>query len=172
MDKFDFSQGFMVGASIPEWGEETIRTDIPPEIGALVFYKKTWGLDIGDQFEEIETRACTWDDFDHSFQDGQIGSFGDARTHNSDDTKANEPMFYPTRYNLEELQKIWHDFHCVANPEDLYINGNYDSNAGTSLMIVFETCEEEYLPEGIEKCASREEMREWMKWRFIVTLEN
>ena len=39
-------------------------------------------------------------------------------------------------------------------------------------MVVFETCDEDYLPEGIEKCASREEIKEWMRWRFILTLEN
>ena len=40
-DKFDYSQGFMVGAAIPEWGKEK-RTDIPADIGALKFYKKIW----------------------------------------------------------------------------------------------------------------------------------
>ena len=56
----------MIGAAIPKWGEE-LRTDIPPEIGALVFYKKSWSLEGSERFEVIKTRACTWDDFDHSF---------------------------------------------------------------------------------------------------------
>ena len=50
--------------------------------------------------------------------------------------------------------------------------GNYDTTTGQTLMIVFETCDEKKLPQGIEKCASKEEINEWMNTRYLVTLEN
>ena len=64
----------MIGAAIPLWGEE-LRTDIPPEIGALVFYKKSWSLEGEELFEVIKTRTCTWDDFDRSIKNQSVDSF-------------------------------------------------------------------------------------------------
>ena len=174
-DQFGFSQGFMVGAGIPEWGKDA-RTDIPAEIGSLKFYKKNWNLEADAEnnlaFEEVETRPCEWHDFDHSYQAQRVSSFSEANFVLDDQAEGEMPIFYPTKSNWSALINVWQDFLCVAEPEDLFINGNFDTNQGTALLVVFETCDDENLPEGVEQCASRQDRDDWMSARYFVTLEN
>ena len=61
-----------------------------------------------------------------------------------------EPLFYPTLTNWQDLIYSWQDFYCIAKPEDLFIMGNYDTTTGQTMMIVFETCDEKKLPQGID----------------------
>ena len=39
-------------------------------------------------------------------------------------------------------------------------------------MVVFEFCDDKNLPEGVDKCASKEDRDEWVTLRYIVTIEN
>ena len=123
-------------------------------------------------FEEVETRPCEWHDFDHSYQAQQASSFSEANFEIDDENEGEVPIFYPTKSNWSALINVWQDFLCVAKPEELFINGNYDTNQGTALLVVFELCDDENLPEGVEECAPAQEKYDWMNARYIVTLEN
>ena len=159
----------MIAAGIPEWGND-YRTDIPANVGALKFYIKWWGHDYENiNFTEVETRPCEWEDFDHSLKDERysyIDSFHNVVESDKD------PLFYPTRQNWGELANMWRDFYCISKPEELFINGNYDTFEGATLMVVFENCDDNNLPEGVDKCASKEDRDEWVTLRYIVTIEN
>ena len=60
---------------------------------------------------------------------------------------------------------------CVADPNDLYVSGNYDSSEAENIVIVFEVCNQETAAEGVT-CASETDAKAWMQSKYIVTLQN
>ena len=74
-DVIDASHGFMIAASIPAVIEEQDE-EIPPEIGALNFYRKSWDTNNTDEviFTKLKTRKCQESDFNFGQESGSDGS--------------------------------------------------------------------------------------------------
>ena len=57
----------------------------------------------------------------------------------------------------------------------MYIRGNYDTDKAGIIMVVFEECvEANYTgrPDFNGTCASKEVREEWMKFKYINTIDN
>ena len=94
-----------------------------PSIGTLEFYTKSW-LDDGSplQFKRLETRPCNLDEF----------SF------NTDKVKRDTP-FWPIHEKSESLKHYIPTMKCAD--EDFEIYGDFDTNIGRTLMLVFDRCD-------------------------------
>lgn len=51
--------------------------------------------------------------------------------------------------------------------EDMAIYGDFNANIAASLMVVFEKCDPEK-----RQCADKTTIDEWMKFKYIITVEN
>ena len=117
-----------------------------PEIGKLVFYYKSWDSNDPDgdlSFTEIPSEPC----FDNAFND--------------------EDRFYPINQKNERDFEIYgQKMLCPIKPIDLF--GNFDSDASQNLMVAFVTCE----PSETQTCKTQDEIEQWLKFKYIVVLEN
>ena len=68
-EKFGSDMGFNVAAAISGVDE------VPPEIGAIKFYKKSWTPTEWITWKEIETRRCSLNDFDYEEEDNTNATF-------------------------------------------------------------------------------------------------
>ena len=142
----------MVAAAIPKSFGQT--ADLTEDIGSLKFYKKNW-VENGDiLFTELKTRPCKRSDF-------ILNAAGDNKS---------QSLFYPTNRSAPEISKFWSEFKCIADVSDLKVNGNFDTSVANQLMIVFEKCDKKRSPQI--NCASETSIEQWMKFRYILTVEN
>ena len=107
-DRFTHKDGFMIAAGLVSGSEKNIK--VPKEVGSFRFYRKTWKTDSGLAFDEIETRPCSYDDF----------NWGNGTASDQ------ESLFYAAGYSRPELESNWSEFICIVDPTELYISGNYD----------------------------------------------
>ena len=63
----------MIAAGIT--GFDGKQEALPPEIGAVKFYRKTWAENANIEFNEIPTRPCTYSDFDYGDERNQEALF-------------------------------------------------------------------------------------------------
>ena len=129
---------------------------VPPEIGAMRFYKKSWGDNAWFSFTEIETRPCTRADFDYEPLEGE-------------ELNAENPTFYRTSNTAFDLRLYGLSMKCVKNPDDMVIWGNYNTGNAAAFQVVFEMCD---VTKGEGPCAPDEDILEWMSGRYFITLEN
>lgn len=61
--------------------------------------------------------------------------------------------------------------HCLDESQDLQMWGNWNTDYGQNLMVVFEKCDIAKRPKGA-KCKSEKEIEEWMRYKYILLLEN
>ena len=97
-----------------------------PEIGLLKFYIKEWGTDGSAEvkWKELKSRNCEPDDFEADESTG-VSRYG----------------FYPLNSRTEYWTTYRSNFQCIDEPYDVY--GNWNTNTGGNLMIVFERCDPE-----------------------------
>ena len=115
----------MIAAGIT--GYDGKQEPLPPEIGTLRFYRKSWAENQGIEFDEIEIRDCLDSDFD----------YGPARNLDA--------SFYQTIETAGDLVNYGNIMKCVKNPEDMYIYGNYNTGNAAAIMVVFELCDSKAL---------------------------
>ena len=138
-DPFGSKHGFMIAASVSRYDGDTepIEDD---EIGTVKLIKKTWDADDINSggaltFKEIPTRPCTYEDF-----------------HGED------PLFYDTKEtSIGDLSIHWRKFKCIKEGHEFELFGNYDTQAASNLMIIFDLCNA-----SERKCKKPEEIKEWM----------
>ena len=59
---------------------------------------------------------------------------------------------------------------CLDDSEaELRINGNFDSEKATNLMVVFERCD---VSKPENNCVDDIEFEAWLRSKYIITLEN
>ena len=54
---------------------------------------------------------------------------------------------------------------CIDEPFELY--GSFNTNIASNLMVTFEKCDSER-----RKCKDKEAIDEWMKFKYILVVEN
>ena len=148
-DAFGNEDGFSIAAAVTGFVGAIER--VPPKIGNLRFYRKSWGGESWLKFEMIETRPCVRDDFD----------YGEKRSDN--------PLFYRTENTVKDLDMYGLSMSCPKNPADISVWGNYNTGAAAAFMVIFEKCDAE--KDGIV-CSSDHDINEWMEGRYLITLEN
>ena len=119
--KFGAEEGFVIAAAIT--GDYKPLFNIPPEIGDLKFYRKSWSQGEWMSFKELEWRFCTRDDF-----------------HYNDEYNEEKVMFYETKSSWYDLNMYGTSMRCLKDPEDNDIWGNYNTGNAGAIMIVFEKC--------------------------------
>ena len=65
VDTFSEKDGLFIAAGITAYDGGESDGTVPANIGAIKFYRKAWSDNAGISFTEIETRKCTYDDFDY-----------------------------------------------------------------------------------------------------------
>ena len=142
-----YGNNFMVAAAVTSLdGSPEDITD--PEIGAIKFYRKQWSAEIDFGFEEIETVPCK--DTDYFGPSGKGDLQGAA--------------FLPLR-----SQYHWHfDVYgpkllCPKDLNDVVVKGNYDTDATSNLMIVFEKCDPVQREKEGLKCKTEQQIDDWMQ---------
>ena len=117
-DKISHLDGFAVAAGIQTY-EKGAHEGVPPNIGALKFYRKSYQSGSATQFEEIPTRKCTRKDF--NFGDGEVTS---------------DAPFYLTQKSLVDLENHWEDLICPIDVNDWYGSGTFDEANAQNFMVV------------------------------------
>ena len=137
--------GLMIAAAVTRFAE------IPAEIGALNFYRKQFTPDTDLNITRLDSRPCTREDF------------------NINGTNQDASYFFGTYKTAGELEYYLKEFRCLVNPEDVYINGNYETDVATAFMVVFERCNQ---TESKVPCASKEKQDLWIDDQYIITIDN
>ena len=133
--------------------------EIPPEIGDLKFYKKSWSQGEALGWQELEWQFCKRGDFQYG------------------DIVSTSPIFYPTVNTEYDLDMYSPSMRCIKDPnENLNLWGNYNTGEAAAVQVVFELCDNNQLPESLKKenktCASDEEIAAWAEGRYIIVNEN
>ena len=128
--------------------------DIPANIGAINFYRKTYSPTTDLEFTKLVSRPCTREDF----------IWGDK--------KSNNATFFETYKTKGDLELYYMDLRCLANKSDMYIAGSYDTEVAATFMIVFETCDPTKTNETGITCAPEEDIQDWMHGRYFGTVDN
>lgn len=136
----------MIAAGIT--GYDGKQEALPPQIGAVKFYRKTWAENANIKFDEIPTRPCTDSDFDY----GEDGN--------------KEALFFETVETAGDLESYGPQMRCLVNPDDISIHGNYNTGNAAAFMVVFELCNSAKLAANPItkdlKCSGREDVAQWM----------
>lgn len=144
-------QGFKISAAITAFdGSSEIIED--PEIGKLEFYIKHWGDTIyGPTFDfyRLPTKICEPE-----------RDFNDLEGTNKD------ADFYPVhKVSENDLNIYGPKMKCIT--ETYNLQGNYNTELAANLMVVFEICDSTK-----RICKTREEIDEWLRFKYIITLTN
>lgn len=119
--------------------------------GELKAFYKRWGIEgdpPGTSFHELKTRPCSR---------AELGLEG----------KESESRFFPAKSaSIGYLRDYGDTLQCID--EDIVIKGSYQSYAAQMLSIQFEACD--YINNST--CKSYEEIRQFMRRKFVVTFEN
>ena len=142
--------GFDVAFGLVGWGESEHEGDISTYGELKAFYKR-WGNEgdpPGTNYFEIKTRPCTREEL----------GLGDDPA---------ESRFYPiTGFSEAFLEDYWDILQCFD--DDIVIRGSFQTYSAQSLAIQFVACD--YINNST--CKSHEEIREFMRRRFVLTYEN
>lgn len=139
--------GFRVAAAVTAYGDYTDNED--PSIGTLEFYLKSW-LDDGSplKFRKLKTRQCNLEEF--SFQS---------------DKEERDTPFWTIHTNSESYKPYLPTLKCID--EDFELFGDFDTNVAQNLMIVFDKCDPK-----VRSCADDAVIDEWLKFKYILSVEN
>mmetsp|Transcript_6300 Transcript_6300/g.8416 ORF Transcript_6300/g.8416 Transcript_6300/m.8416 type:complete len:110 (+) Transcript_6300:197-526(+) len=84
--------------------------------------------------------------------------------------------FFKTTATVNDVKHFADKIHCVADPKDMTMYGNYQTGEASAFQVVFELCDPEKNKQRTETedivCADENKIREWMKSRFLITVEN
>ena len=138
---FSTEDGFNVAAAITAYdGKSDVIED--PEIGTIKFYIKYWNHpELGDKFgfHELDSSLC---DPEKDLNDVA-------------GTKP-ESGFYPvTPTNEADVNTYGPKMKCIREPYSLF--GNFNSDAASTLLIIFEKCDPTK-----RTCKSEAEIDKWM----------
>lgn len=131
-------------------GSSDITED--PEVGVIKFYIKYWNHpEFGDEFGFHELKSSMCDpEKDFNYMAGSNADSG----------------FYPVLENSEaDLRTYGHKLKCIREPYNIF--GDFNTYGTASLMVIFEKCDP-----SVRTCKSEQEIEEWMKFKYIFTLEN
>lgn len=148
-EKFSSDEGFYLAAALTEYNKDPEPTE-DRRYGQLTFSHYAWNFDSSsDQingYVPIESHQCS---------DIELGF-----------NRTDETKLYPVKESmLDEVRSFKKKFKCI-DTEDLVIWGDYNSNTAQQLAVSFVMCKDH------EYCKSENEIREWLKNKFIVLLYN
>ena len=138
-DFFEIDERLTVDNGLMIAGGIIGEPDIPVNIGAINFYRKTYSPTTDLEFTKLETRACTKEDF------------------NIDGKGSDDAMFYGTYKTKGDLEYYYQDLRCLVNKSDMYIAGSYDTEVAATFMVVFETCDPKKTEQTGITCASEKD---------------
>ena len=123
-----------------------------PEVGTIKFYLKYWmHPELGEAFGFHELQADLCD------PEKDLNDVSGSKTDNG---------FFPLSPQSEsDIRKYGHKLKCVKEPYELF--GNFNSDAASTLMVVFERCDP-----AVQTCKPEAEIDKWMQFKYIITLEN
>ena len=81
--------------------------------------------------------------------------------------------FFPTHKNAIRTLDYYHKkFMCIDS--DLQLQGDYNSDKASLFKIVMKTCspDDEHIIALGKTCKSEDEIKEWMKRKYVVVLNN
>ena len=145
-EKNNFTVAFaFVAFDSPDLGDDI------SEYGEVKAFYKRWGEPNkpGTHYYEVASRPCTVED---------LGLEGD------------NSKFWPLSDNAQKSVEAYKDkLQCID--DDIEVRGAYNSDVTQSLSIQFVACDRT-IPGNEDKCRTHDEIRNFMKRKFIMTLEN
>ena len=121
-------------------------------------------------FKHIPTRFCKPEDF-HLDKHTEGEEYEQELKNSLSETEADvdgEPFFFPPNKSHINFMRQYHPkMHCFKDKK-VQLSGNYDTAKAMTLAIVFEMCN----PKERSTCKSETEIYEWIKGKYIITIEN
>ena len=162
------SLGFNVAFGLSDFdGKPDFIED--PDYGTTKAVYRQWGFETesGTEVDELKLRNCTAADFGFDEDGNRItDEFKDSLTDEERDPNG-KPFFFPP--DPKQVNFIWTyhpKMHCFENK--IKLQGEYDSSKARHLAIVFEKCD----PKKRSTCKSETEIENWIKGKYIITIEN
>ena len=144
-NQFGQDDGFAVAASITSFGSQAEVVE-DERYGTIEFYLKHWdGADIFD-WRKLKSRRCTKGDF----------------------LVTNDYGLNPLHDKMKKFQPLQEKMKCIDEPYQIW--GDYNSDQGQNLMVVFERCEQE--KEEERDCESEEDIDLWLQFKYIAIQQN
>ena len=110
-------------------------------------------------FTEIPTRPCVAEDFGLDPET--------LERVNTDYLTGGNSKFYPIEpFYYGYLSTYFPKMKCIDEQVNIY--GDYNSNSAQLLTLIFEACN----PEVRSTCKNEEEIKAWLRRKFIITVEN
>ena len=152
--KFGIDNDFSIAAGLVDYDGKSHKIE-DESIATVKFYRKAYNSsdpDVVFGFEEIPSRYCEPDvDFN------QLGN----------NTKSS---FFPTSdVSKADIEAYGPRLKCLQNLNDTFIHGNFDSSAGSNIMVVLEKCDNST---STVTCKSEEEITNKLTWKYILLLQN
>ena len=79
---------------------------------------------------------------------------------------SSDTTIFPPNKNIAGSLKTWKNRFKCMDDKNISLWGDYNTEKAQNLMVMFEMCE------GRADCKSEEEIRDWLKQKFIVLLYN
>lgn len=148
-EKFDTSQGLFIAAAITEYDSNTEIIE-EERYGELIVEHYGWGYDpeaaIGSGSNAIDYHYCS---------DEELGI-----------DRSPETLIYPIfEQSKNEVMTFKKKFKCIPK-EDLVAWGDYNSASAQQIAFKFKMCVNKTI------CESEENIREWLKGKYILLLYN
>mmetsp|Transcript_3956 Transcript_3956/g.4738 ORF Transcript_3956/g.4738 Transcript_3956/m.4738 type:complete len:225 (-) Transcript_3956:1540-2214(-) len=124
-DKFGFPDGYMISAGLVTYDGKSDRVE-DPSIAQLKFYAKVYNSSdpsVSFGFREIPTRYCDPADF------------------NQNGTNVDSLFYKTSQVSLSDIKVYGPRLKCPVDPNDVNVQGNFDSAAASNFMVVLEKCE-------------------------------
>ena len=117
----------MIAAAITSWdGSPGAIED--PDIGTLKIYIKGW-----DAYNEETKGSLVWTEIKLMPCDSMLNDV--------EGSNQNSPFFKVHPNSLSDFEKYSPKLKCISPDQNVTLFGNYDTNQGQNLMVVFEKCD-------------------------------
>lgn len=144
------------------------------EIGTLKAFYREWGFEnsVGATVSYLDVRDCTYADF-HLDEDGNPLSDEPKifLTENEKDPDGTPVFFPPNEFQVNFVKQYGKKMKCLDN-EKIKLQGDYDSTKARQFCIAFEACDPDERAKTGKTCKSEDEIKNWMKGKFVVNIEN
>lgn len=141
--------GFRIAVTVTSFGDLSEIED--PSIGTVEFYLKSWTDEVNADpltFKKLKTRTC----------DRKL-DFGDGADNEG------KSFFNPLHSKSTSYQGYIKKMKCVDEPFEIF--GDYNTNVASNLMVTFVKCDPQ-----LRQCADDATIIEWMKFKYLVIMEN
>ena len=138
---------------ISDFQSEDVSLDQFEDYGSMKAYYETWN-NTHDIFTEIQSRPCTAEDFgiaNEHLSEGERGESHDDQT-----------FFTADSFKTDEFRRKMNALRCFEEPIELI--GNFQTAVAQVLFFFFEKCD----PLTRTTCKPEEEVKEWMKDKYIL----